>query len=458
MRMADAPSPARAFRARASLLAQACTASRSRQGRKIFGCKIVIARKTKSAAGWNEGSVGDIAAMATARRSLLQALLASALYFPLRDAAAQTVQQYTYDALGRVTKVEYADGSVIEYEYDDAGNRTEVDQDAATNAPTGTFTATPLSIRNGQSATLTWVSTGASTASIDSGVGIVTPASGGSVNVSPSSTTTYTLTLTGANGMITKQATVTVTPAAFTATIAIPAGGPVNLRTLANSAGFNGAQNASIRFTLAENLIVQGTTSTAAIDTGTWPTSSYAIDLDLELSGIVRGGGGNGGTGAENTPIVNAVAGGAGGDALRCQAPIDVVVNPTGRLFGGGGGGGGGGGWSNGSLAEERYGGGGGGGFPNGSGSDTGGAAGSVNGGGSGGAGQPSSLNHSGGDGGTGGGPGESGAPGVDGLGTTGGGWTKRSRALGGAAGYAIRKNGHTVNVLNNGVIAGPIG
>lgn len=35
---------------------------------------------------------------------------------------------YTYDALGRLTGVTYADGSSITYAYDDAGNRTTVTQ------------------------------------------------------------------------------------------------------------------------------------------------------------------------------------------------------------------------------------------------------------------------------------------------------------------------------------------
>ena len=32
---------------------------------------------------------------------------------------------YKYDALGRVTEVDYPDGSIVKYTYDAAGNRTQ---------------------------------------------------------------------------------------------------------------------------------------------------------------------------------------------------------------------------------------------------------------------------------------------------------------------------------------------
>jgi PKD repeat protein len=83
-------------------------------------------------------------------------------------------------------------------------------------APTATFSAAPTSITAGQSSTLTWTSSNATTVSIDNGVG--SQAVNGSVSVSPASTTTYTLTATGPGGTTTKTATVTVTQPAPTAT------------------------------------------------------------------------------------------------------------------------------------------------------------------------------------------------------------------------------------------------
>jgi hypothetical protein len=83
-------------------------------------------------------------------------------------------------------------------------------------APSATFSALPTSITAGQSSTLTWTSTNATSVSIDNGLG--PQALSGSTSVSPASTTTYTLTATGPGGTTTKTATVTVTQPAPAAT------------------------------------------------------------------------------------------------------------------------------------------------------------------------------------------------------------------------------------------------
>jgi hypothetical protein len=72
------------------------------------------------------------------------------------------------------------------------------------------FEGTPLSIAPGGSSTLSWATNGASSISISGGVGTVT--ANGSTTVSPTQTTTYTLTITGANGQtVTSPITITVT-------------------------------------------------------------------------------------------------------------------------------------------------------------------------------------------------------------------------------------------------------
>lgn len=144
------------------------------------------------------------------RRAALSALAAhcfSALLVA-RTASAETVS-YTYDELGRVKTATYGNGQVITYAYDAAGNRTTLNQTQPT-ALTGALSASPAAISVGGSSTLTWSSLNATGASISNGVGAVTPVAGGTVIVTPAATTTYTLTLTGSGGPITRQATVVV--------------------------------------------------------------------------------------------------------------------------------------------------------------------------------------------------------------------------------------------------------
>ncbi|HEX8902906.1 RHS repeat domain-containing protein [Vitreimonas sp.] len=250
----------------------------------------------------------------------------------------------------------------------------------------------------------------------------------------------------------------------FTATIAITGTGTINLRTLANSAGYDGARPASVLFTLGSGVTLIGT-SGAGLETGTWPITQYYVDLDLQISGKVYGRGGQGAQGASPSAALPALA---GGDAIACQTPIDIVVNAGGEVKGGGGGGGGGGGWWNNITEAELGGGGGGGGFPNGAGGSAGGstngtppnngAAGTASGGGAGGSGNGNYMTRSGGAGGNGGGAGASGLSGGGAAGNPVDPWIRRNQSAGAAGGYAIRKNGHIVNVTNNGTIVGTQG
>lgn len=459
------------------------------------------------------------------RRRLLSQVCCTALvgFSQSREAQADAVT-YTYDELGRVRTVTYGNGATITYAYDPAGNRTTLTQAVGSPTPAGSLSANPGSIMQGNSSSLSWSSSNATSAAIDSGVGPVTPVAGGSVSVSPSATTTYTLTLTGPGGQTNKQATVTViglptgtfsanptsigpagsstlswtsanaasasidngigsvtpvsggsvqvSPSANTTytltltgpggqttrqatvtvsanqTIQITGSGPVNLRTLANAAGYNGAQAAN--FTFEASTLIVGTPGSPnggiAIDTGVWP-SGYPINLSLILKSgcIVRGGGGRGSNGADG--YSGPGAGGAGGDGVYCRVPIAITVEANAALQAGGGGGRGGvHGWYQPSEVVIG-GGGGGGGAPNGPGGSGGGveapgspgAGGTPTGGGAGGYGG----SYEGAWGGTGGSGGNLGAAGS---------------GPGGAAGYAIRKNGHAVSVVNNGTIVGAQG
>ena len=91
---------------------------------------------------------------------------------------------------------------------------------AATAAPgspvIGEFSAEPSRIERGQSAVLRWNVTGSTNVAISNGFGTVPP--NGTRRITPTETTSYTLTASNANGEITRTATVTVTgPAAPTA-------------------------------------------------------------------------------------------------------------------------------------------------------------------------------------------------------------------------------------------------
>jgi len=70
------------------------------------------------------------------------------------------------------------------------------------------FKAEPATVKPGQSATLTWAVENPRSTTIAPAVGRAAPR--GVLKVTPTATTTYTLTVTGTNGTLTKTATVTV--------------------------------------------------------------------------------------------------------------------------------------------------------------------------------------------------------------------------------------------------------
>jgi peptidoglycan-associated lipoprotein len=79
---------------------------------------------------------------------------------------------------------------------------------APVSKPTVSLQATPSSINKGESASLTWTTTDATSVSISPEVGAVTAQ--GSTKVSPADSTTYTITATGPGGSADASARVTI--------------------------------------------------------------------------------------------------------------------------------------------------------------------------------------------------------------------------------------------------------
>ena len=241
-------------------------------------------------------------------------------------------------------------------------------------------------------------------------------------------------------------------PSAFTATIDLttsPSG--VNLRTIADAAGYTGHSNADITFRVPNGVSITGNGGGGrALDTGTWPVESYTIDLTLVVmgGGTISGGGGAGGRGGSG---VAGQQGGNGGDAVFQRLPLTSITIDSGGIVRGGGGGGAGGSGDFTSVGGEYAssgGGGGGGGRPNGA----GGAAGLSEGGSLAQAGTAGTINASG-QGGNGTEPDSDGGDG----GSFGAAGQSSGLVTGGLAGYAIRRNGFTSPVTNNGTISGAV-
>lgn len=76
-----------------------------------------------------------------ARQGLFIGLAALCIMAAPSLAAAAETQTYTYDALGRLTKVQTTSGRVTEYKYDAANNRTQV---TSTGGLSGKVVVLPL--------------------------------------------------------------------------------------------------------------------------------------------------------------------------------------------------------------------------------------------------------------------------------------------------------------------------
>jgi hypothetical protein len=166
----------------------------------------------------------------------------------------------------------------------------------APTAPTITsFTANPGSVPPGQSSTLSWSVSGATSLSIAPGPGTV---AGTSVSVTPSATTTYTLTATNSVGSSTVTAKVTVTAApAVTITLS------PNPATLFP----NGTQQFTATVTNASNTSV------------TWSATGGAISAD----GLYSAGSTTGSFSVTATSVQDS--------SKSASAPVNIVAQSPAR-------------------------------------------------------------------------------------------------------------------------------
>jgi hypothetical protein len=164
-------------------------------------------------------------------------------------------------------------------------------------APVCTLVANPTTIQNGGTSVLTWTTENATSFSINQGIGAVNNVSGGSRNVTPAVTTTYTGTATGAGGTVNCTATVTVVshpPAPVCTLVANPVA------------------------------VQQGGSSTL-----TWTTqNATSFSIDQGIGGQIAVSGGSHTVTPANTTTYTGTATSANGTTVTCAATVTVTNNP----------------------------------------------------------------------------------------------------------------------------------
>ncbi len=156
----------------------------------------------------------------------------------------------------------------------------------------GTFTATPTTIGLGGSSALAWDVTGATSISIDQGIGSGLAASG-SQSISPTATvTTYTLTATNGSGTVNATATVTISApaiASFTATpLTVNPGGSSSLAW-----SVSGATSISIDQAVGSGLAASGSQSVTPAASTTYTltaTNPHGTTTATVVVGVVLPG------------------------------------------------------------------------------------------------------------------------------------------------------------------------
>jgi chitodextrinase len=199
-----------------------------------------------------------------------------------------------------------------------ASNAASATTQAGAPVPTATISANPTSITSGQSSTLTWSSTNATSCT---GNGFSASGTSGSTSVSPTVTTTYSVTCTGAGGTSpAASATVTMTNSTDTTPPSVPTG---LTATAVSSSGINLAWTAS-----TDNVGVTGykifrggaqvgaSATNSYSDTGLTASTAYTYTVSAydaagnnsaqstSTSATTQAGGGGTITMGETTPVI----------------------------------------------------------------------------------------------------------------------------------------------------------
>jgi len=156
-------------------------------------------------------------------------------------------------------------------------------------APTVSLSASPPSITNGQSSTLVWTSTNATSLEI-SGIGIV-GGPNGSLQVQPSATTTYLIQATGEGGQANASVTVTVNPPQPSPTVNLTVSDSSILRGQGTTLSWNASNASSLSISglgpvqnPSGTLLVRPTTTTTYTITATNSTGSATDSVQVNVT------------------------------------------------------------------------------------------------------------------------------------------------------------------------------
>ncbi len=167
-------------------------------------------------------------------------------------------------------------------------------------APTVSFTASATSINAGQSVTLTWTTTNATSFTVSPAISQSALPTSGSQAVSPKATTAYTATATGAGGSATAIVTITVTATA----------------------------NPTIQFSASPTSITAGGSSTL-----TWTTTNAtSVSIDNGVGAALPANGTATVTPSATTTYTATATGAAGTTPATATATVTVVASGPGDI------------------------------------------------------------------------------------------------------------------------------